>query len=121
MFTFSVRVEDRNEKGGDTMLKRKCVYLIALAAFVVAIFAGIFIWWNTIRFDFSEHMRIMPCFVELMQRDLSEFEMIDPDQWGVGIRVRGLDGTDTMIVENSMLRLEGSFDWGGRAIALGPD
>jgi len=119
MFTFSLRVEDKNEKGRDTMLKRKRVYLIAFATFVVAIVAGIFIWWNTIRFDFSEHMRIMPCFVELMQRDFDEFEMLDPNQRGVGIRVRGFEETDTMIVDNRRLRLSGSFDWGSMNFCFG--
>ena len=54
------------------MLKRKRVCLIALATLVVAIVVGIFIWWNAIRFDFSEHMRIDDSFVELMQRDFAE-------------------------------------------------
>jgi len=95
------------------MSKRKRVYLIAFAAFIVAIVAGIFIWWNTIRFDFSEHMRIMPCFVELMERDFAEFEILDPNQRGVGIHVRGFEETNTMIVDNRRLRLNGDFDWGG--------
>ena len=95
------------------MLKRKRVYLIAFAAFVVAIVAGIFIWWNTIRFDFSEHMRIDDSFVELMQRDFAEFEMLDPHErgFGVGIRVNGFEETDTITVAERRLRLRGDFGW----------
>jgi len=95
------------------VLKRKRVCLIALATLVVAIVVGIFIWWNAIRFDFSEHMRIDDSFVELMQRDFAEFEMLDPHErgTGVGIRVNGFEETDTITVAERRLRIRGSFGW----------
>ena len=103
------------------MLKRKLAYLMALVIVVVGI--ATFTGCNTEKleepFDFSEHMRIMPCFVELMQRDFDEFEMLDPNQRGVGIRVRGFEETDTMIVDNRRLRLSGSFDWGSMNFCFG--
>ena len=97
------------------MLNRKLACLMALAIVVVGI--ATFTGCNTEEleepFDFSKHMRIMPCFVELMERDFSEYEKRDHNQLHGGIQVRGFDGTDTMFVEDRRLRLRGSFDWGG--------
>ena len=61
-------------------------------------------------FDFSHHMRIDECFSQI---DWSGFEIVETNVAvpGVGVTVRGFEGSSEMAVDEKELRIQGAMFW----------